>query len=162
MQSKTGITYKSQKEKRKTEDTRQANTKRAYPVLIKEDGKQSLVYIPDWDLYTEGENFADAIAMARDAIGLVWVDCIGTEPEPSTYQGAIKTAEKNADDSDFRYSDGILTYVDVDVVKYSEKLRNRAVRKNVTLPYWLNEKAEEMGINFSRVLQDALLQAVEG
>lgn len=138
-----------------------ANTKRAYPVFIKEDERQSLVYIPDWDLYTEGENFADAIAMARDAIGLAWVDCIGTEPEPSTYQGAIKTTKARADDKDFRYSDGILTYVDVDVVKYSEKLRNRAVRKNVTLPYWLNEKAEEMGINFSRVLQDALLKAVE-
>ena len=75
---------------------------------------------------------------------------------------AKKKAKKQADDANFHYSDGILTYVDVDVVKYSEKLRNRAVRKNVTLPYWLNEKAEEMGINFSRVLQDALLQAVEG
>lgn len=137
-------------------------TKRAYPVFIKEDGKQSLVYIPDWDLFTEGDSMADAIAMARDAIGLAWVDCVGHEPVPSSYNDAKKKAKKQADDADFHYSDGILTYVDVDVVKYSEKLRNRAVRKNVTLQYWLNEKAEEMGINFSRVLQDALLQAVEG
>ena len=136
-------------------------TKKAYPVLIKEDVDTFLIYIPDWDIYTEGKDFPDAIAMARDAIGLAWMDCIGEEPEVSDYAMATEKARANADDPDFHYSDGTLTYVDVDVVKYSEKLRNRAVRKNVTLPYWLNEKAEEKGINFSRVLQEALLQAVE-
>ena len=135
-------------------------TKNAYPAFIKADGDMFLVYIPDWDLMTEGYDFPDAIAMARDAIGLAWVDCIGTEPEPSDYSKALEKA-KDKEDDDFSFADGILTYVDVDVVKYSEKLRNRAIRKNVTLPYWLNEKAEEMGINFSRVLQEALLQAVE-
>lgn len=138
-----------------------ANTQRAYPVLIQQDGKDFLVYIPDWELFTEGSNLVDAIAMARDAIGLKWMDQIGMEPEPSSAKDAVKKAKKSADEEEFQYSTGILSYVDVDVVKYSEKLRNRAVRKNVTLPYWLNEKAEEMGINFSRVLQDALLQAVE-
>lgn len=137
------------------------NTRKAYPAFIKADKDMFLVYVPDWDIFTEGYDFPDAIAMARDAIGLAWMDRIGDEPEPSTYKGAVKKAKTNADDPGFAYSDGILTYVDVDVVKYSEKLRNRAVRKNVTLPYWLNEKAEEKGINFSRVLQDALLQAVE-
>ena len=33
----------------------------------------------------------------------------------------------------------------------------KAVRKNISLPSWLNEKAEKEGINFSRVLQEALL-----
>lgn len=35
------------------------------------------------------------------------------------------------------------------------------VRKNLTIPSWLNEKAEELGINFSQVLQEALLQKVK-
>ena len=136
------------------------NTRRAYPVLIQQDGKDFLVYIPDWEIFTEGQDLPDAIAMARDAIGLARMDCIGSEPSPSGQKEAVKKAKTKADDSAFRYSDGVLTYVDVDVVKYSEKLRNRSVRKNVTLPYWLNEKAEEKGINFSKVLQDALLEAV--
>ena len=136
-------------------------TRRAYPVLIQQDGKDFLVYIPDWEVFTEGSDFVDAIAMARDAIGLIWMDRVGAEPDPSTEKEAIKKTRNQADDEEFQYSTGILTFVDVDVVKYSEKLRNRAVRKNVTLPYWLNEKAEEKGINFSRILQEALLQAVE-
>ena len=136
-------------------------TRRAYPVLIQQDGKDFLVYIPDWEVFTEGSDFVDAIAMARDAIGLIWMDRVGAEPDPSTAKEAIKKTRNQADDEEFQYSTGILTFVDVDVVKYSEKLRNRAVRKNVTLPYWLNEKAEEKGINFSRILQEALLQAVE-
>lgn len=137
-------------------------TRRAYPVFVKPENEDYLVFIPDWELYTEGKDLPDAIAMARDAIGLAWMDRIGKEPEPSSAKAALQKAKTKADDSDFKYSDGLMTYVDVDVVKYSEKLRNRAVRKNVTLPYWLNEKAEEKGINFSRVLQEALLQAVEG
>ena len=39
-------------------------------------------------------------------------------------------------------------------------MRNRAVKKNCTIPYWLNEKAEAMGLNFSKVLQNALIEQV--
>ncbi len=35
--------------------------KAAYPTFIKQDGTDFLVYIPDWELYTEGSSFADAI-----------------------------------------------------------------------------------------------------
>ena len=44
--------------------------KEAYPVLIKQCGKDYLVYVPDLELYTEGKSMADAMEMARDAIGL--------------------------------------------------------------------------------------------
>ncbi len=36
-----------------------------------------------------------------------------------------------------------------------------SVRKNCTIPAWLNEKAEEQGINFSKILQDALLERLQ-
>jgi len=51
-----------------------------------------------------------------------------------------------------------VTLVDVDVDAYRRKLDNRAVRKNLTVPFWLNEQAERAGINFSCVLQEALKQ----
>lgn len=139
-----------------------AITKQVYPVFVfpKEKGeKYHLIYIPDWDVVTEGEDFLDSIEMARDAIGLKWMDMIGEEPAPSNYEEAF--AKGKAEKTDFDFSDAVLTMVDVDVVKYSEELKRKAVKKNCTIPYWLNEKAEAMGVNFSRVLQDALIQLVE-
>lgn len=71
------------------------------------------------------------------------------------------TEKAKADaDEDFDYSDGLLTLVDIDFDAYRRKADNRAVRKNVTIPNWLNIKAEEMGINFSKVLQEALKERI--
>ena len=135
-------------------------TKTAYPIFIQKDSKAFLVYIPDWDIFTEGTDYTDAIGMARDAIGLKWSDDLDSAPVPSSAVQAKKKAKREADDDTFKYSEGLFTLVDVDVISYNERLRNRAVRKNCTIPYWLNEKAEMKGVNFSKVLQDALLQLV--
>lgn len=135
-------------------------TREAYPVLIKQDGKDFLVYVPDLGIYTEGKDFLDAIYMARDAIGLKWMDAVDEKmefPDPSTQEAALKKAKEDAD-ADFDFSDGTLTFVDVDCEMYRNKLRNRAVKKNCTIPFWLSEEAEKRGVNFSKVLQDALMQ----
>ena len=132
----------------------------AYPVFIKQAATECLVYIPDLEIYTEGEDLADAIAMARDAIGLKLIDFMDektTFPDASGPEEALIKAKQDADEL-FDYSDGLLTFVDVDVQAYHNKLRNRAVKKNCTIPYWLNEEAEKQGINFSKALQDALIQ----
>ena len=130
---------------------------RAYPTFIAQNDSIYLVYIPDMEIYTEGKTIANAIEMARDAIGLKAMDYEddGKElPEPSSYSTAIDLAARDADV--FDYSKGILTLVDVDVDEYRKKIRNRAVKKNCTIPYWLCEQAEQAGINFSKVLQEAL------
>ena len=41
-----------------------------------------------------------------------------------------------------------------------DDIRNRSVKKTLTIPYWLNEAAEENKINFSQVLQDALKEKI--
>ena len=132
----------------------------AYPVFIKKDSGVYLVYVPDMEIYTEGESFEDAIEMARDAIGLKGIDYEDdgkTLPERSAPGDAIKKAKQDADEA-FDYSDGILTFVDVDLVAYRNRVRNRAVKKNCTIPAWLSEEAERADINFSKVLQEALMQ----
>ena len=53
--------------------------------------------------------------------------------------------------------DDIVTLVDVDFVDYRKRVDNRAVKKNCTIPYWLSVEAEKIGINYSRILQDALI-----
>ena len=46
--------------------------------------------------------------------------------------------------------------IDIDFEDYRKKHDNRTVKKNCTIPYYLNAQAEKAGINFSRLLQDAL------
>ena len=80
----------------------QKNKKRAYPAFIREDEGMQLVYVPDFAIFTEGHDLVDAIEMARDAIGMTG----------KTYEEAIKKAELIK--SDFDYTKGYLTLVDVD------------------------------------------------
>ncbi len=62
-----------------------------YPMFIAEHDGTFLVYVPDMDIYTEGESMVDAVIMARDAIGLKGIDFEddGKElPDASDYEKA--------------------------------------------------------------------------
>ena len=48
----------------------------------------------------------------------------------------------------------------MDLVEYRRKIDTKVVRKNVSLPSWLNYEADKAGINVSRVLQDALISVL--
>lgn len=130
--------------------------KGVYTALIKQDGDMYLAYVPDIDSMTQGVSFYDAIEMARDLLGSV--SLIKELPEPSSVEKAINTAIEKADEEDFKFSTGTVVYVDIDTEEYSRKMNTKAVRRNVSLPAWLNDKAEAAGVNFSRVLQDALIE----
>lgn len=135
--------------------------KKVYPTFIAQSGDDFLVYVPDLEIYTEGKDFADAIEMARDAIGLKGIDFEDDGkafPVPSDQEQAIKKAKEDTDI--FDYSKGMLTYVDVDFSEYRRKVDKRTVRRNVTLPSWLNYEAEKAGLNVSRVLQEALIRTL--
>ena len=139
--------------------------KQVYPTFIVNTNDDSehpfLVCVPDLDIFTEGDTFADAIAMARDAIGLTGIsmeDNRETIPTPSDQKDAIALVKKNTEVIDF--SQGILTYVDVDFAEYRRKTDTKTVRRNVALPSWLNYEAEHAGINVSRVLQEALMNVL--
>ena len=126
------------------------NGKAAYPIVLTltDDKKVPYsVFIPDFDGYTQGVDVADALAMAQDYISLAGVDLQdeGKEvPAPSALSSLkIKAGEEKA-----------LVLVDFDA--YRAKLENRTVRKNVTIPSWLNLEAESAHINFSATLTDAL------
>lgn len=119
-----------------------------FPVIIsKGESFGYVVYIPDLDVNTEGESIEDAIFMSRDAIG-IWGICkqdMGNEiPLPKS----LSPAHQEGD---------IVTLVDVDFDVYRKANDNKVIRKNLTLPNWLNQKAEQEGINFSAVLQKALI-----
>ncbi len=123
--------------------------KNAYPIIMTKDSKYLVVSIPDFDICTQGDDVTNAIEMARDAIGIVGIDMEDdgeTLPEPSDLQ----TVQKNAP------AGSSVTLVDVDFTEYRHKNDMKAVRKNCTIPSWLNFEAEKAGVNFSAVLQNAL------
>ena len=118
-----------------------------YPVIFEKDGEGFLVTIPDLQKNTQGRNLAEAISMARDLISLILVDLEddGKElPLPNTikYKSPINS---------------IFSYVDVDLTAYRQKYGAKLVKKNCTIPAWLNTRAEKMKINFSQTLHDALI-----
>jgi post-segregation antitoxin (ccd killing protein) len=47
-------------------------------------------------------------------------------------------------------------------MEYRKRHNNRAVKKTLTIPEWLNEAASAMGLNFSQVLQEALMKKIDG
>ena len=118
-----------------------------YPIIISEEKDGYYVFIPDFEISTQGENVADAIMMARDAIGLMGIDFQDDGKEIPIPNSATFKLEDN----------DIVTLVDVDFAEYRKRVDNRAVKKNCTIPYWLSIEAEKAGINYSRVLQDALI-----
>ncbi len=139
--------------------------KQVYPTFIvnTDDGSDHsfLVCVPDMEIFTEGDTFADAIEMARDAIGLAGISMEDNNeeiPVPSDQTAAIEKVKQDTEDINF--SKGILTYVDVDFAEYRKKVDTKTVRRNVALPSWLNYEAERAGINVSRVLQEALINVL--
>ena len=131
-----------------------------YPVIFTRTGDKKdtyLVYIPDFDGMTEGNGIADAICMARDYIGCA----LYSKPEKE-YPKARDVSDVDIKVSEFyNAGESILSIVDVDVEEFRKKLDNKLVRRNVSLPNWLNKKANDAHINVSRVLQEALIDRLE-
>lgn len=46
----------------------------------------------------------------------------------------------------------------LDIDAYSERYGSKSIRKNITIPAWLNTYGEKNNVNFSKVLTDALLK----
>ena len=108
-----------------------------------------LVEFPDLPgCVTEGKNLEEAFEMATDAAsGWVLDELEEGNPVPvaSKYEDVV--AREN----------GQINSILLDMDAYAEKYGEKAVRKNVTIPAWLNTFAEKQKINFSQVLQEALL-----
>lgn len=124
--------------------------KNSYPVILTPDKVGYIVYIPDFNINTEGNTLTEAIEMARDAIGIVGIDMEDDKkplPVPSEIAAVAKETEKD-----------IVTLVDVDFTEYRRQNDMRTVRRNVTLPSWLDFEAKKSGVNVSAILQKALKQ----
>ena len=123
--------------------------KSAYPIVMTQGEEFIMVFIPDFNINTQGKNIPDAIEMARDAIGIMGIDM---QDDGEALPEASNLANVQAGSP----SGSIVSLVDVNFAEYRKKNDMRSVKKNCTIPSWLNFEAEKAGVNFSAVLQAAL------
>lgn len=121
--------------------------KYVYPVIFEEDEEGGYnVTVPDIPgTFTCGDDMADAIYMAEDVIAMMLAD----------YEDEKKTIPVPSKIEDIK-TDGIVSLVVADTDEWRKLVDNRAVKKTLSIPSWLNAKAEKAGLNFSQVLQEAL------
>lgn len=118
-----------------------------FTTLEKQDG--FCVTFPDLPgCVTQGSNLSEAIENAQDAAsGWVLDELEDGKPAPEA-----------SDIRALKVEDGqIANLILLDMDSYAEKYGEKAVRKNCTIPAWLNTAAENQNVNFSQVLQDALV-----
>ena len=107
------------------------------------------VEVPDLPgCVSEGDTLADAILMGTDAAsGWVLDELEDGKPAPAASPMENITPDPG----------GFVSMLVLDMDTYAEKYGEKAVRKNLTIPAWLNTFAENNHINFSQVLQDSLI-----
>ena len=120
-----------------------------YPATLQleDDGRYSIWFEDLPGCATSGATLAEAIMMARDAMG-GWLDCAianGDAIPPPSVTGDI-LVEHGQD----------VALIDMDLEAYRRENDQRAIKKTLTIPAWLNTRAERAGVNFSQVLQEAL------
>ncbi len=123
--------------------------KYVYPaVFTPEEAGKYFVYFPDIDgCYTCGDDLADGMEMAEDALALMLTHL---EDEQREIPSASAINDLLVHDGEFA------SYISCDTVLYRHLMNNTAVKKTLSIPSWLNDSAVAAGINFSQVLQDAL------
>ena len=136
-----------------------------YPaVFYEEEGKISVIFPDLGNLATFGDNVADAMRMAQDACGLHLFTAL-REGDPLPAPSSLGEINPAAILKEFEMASAaesaFVNMVLVDMTEYARKHSDKAVKKTLSIPMWLNTLCEEKSINFSKVLQDALLTKVQ-
>ena len=132
--------------------------KNVYPVFFTKTDTVVLVEVPDLEMITEGTDMSDAMEMARDAIEL---KCVSMEDDGTEIPLPSEINDLDVNNGIFAEEGAtVISFVDIDSGEYRRKINTKTVRKNVTIPGWLNYEAEHAGINVSRVLQEALMKVL--
>lgn len=127
------------------------NTKYVYPAIFtpEEDGGYSIIF-PDLEgCFTCGDDLIDGMQMAEDVLALV---LYGYEKDDREIPVPSKRENVKLQEKEF------VNYVACDTMEYRKRYNNKSVKKTLSIPAWLNEKACSMNINFSQVLQEALMK----
>lgn len=125
-----------------------------YPALFhKAEEGGFWVSFPDIpECLTQGDDMTQAYEMAVEALGLALV-CREKEhqPIPEITDPTVIDPEP----------DSFLVVIEFDMLSYKKRTSSRAVKKTLSIPEWLNEAAMAMDLNFSQILQEALISKIQ-
>ena len=124
--------------------------KAMYPALFEKEDNCYNVTFPDLpEAITCGDTLEQAIEMAKECLGL----CLDVRKENKEEIPVM------SDPSRINCANGtFVMMIEFDSIDFNKRYNKKAIRKNVTIPAWLNELAEEKNVNFSNVLQNALMK----
>lgn len=112
-----------------------------------------LIQFPDFpEIHTDGDSLTDAMDMAEDALNLwLWnAEEEGKElPKPSNLK-ELQVA-----------NDAVATLIKADTLEYRKHNDTQAVKKTLSIPRWLDTMGREHNVNFSNVLQNALMDELK-
>ena len=117
----------------------------SYPAVITKEGDSYWVQFIDLEgCFSDGCTFAEAMEHAKEAMGL-YLEDLDSYPESSTDLSQIKLRPNQ-----------VITFISINMDEHRKKYEKKSVKKTLSIPGWLNTMAENKGINFSQVLQEAL------
>ena len=117
-------------------------------IFTPEDNGLYSVGFPDLPgCYTSGDDIADALKMAQDVLCLTLYDL---EQDKKPIPPASNPRDIQTIGEQFS------SIIAVDTATYRRFYENKSVKKTLTIPMWLNERAVHENINFSSILQEAL------
>ncbi|WP_276618952.1 type II toxin-antitoxin system HicB family antitoxin [Syntrophomonas wolfei] len=114
-----------------------------YPAVFEQnsDGSITITYPDLPGCISEGKTLGNAIYMAQNAL-TQWIEFLLEAKEPVPIPSDIKSIKP-------------LNNQFINLVR-TEIRDNRAIRRTVSIPMWLDVKASEAGVSLSKILQDAL------
>lgn len=128
--------------------------KYAYPAVFTPESEGGFsINFPDLEnCYTCGDDMIDGLTMAEDVLALVLYG----------YEKDGREIPQPSKENDIPLSEGeFINFIACDTMEYRKIHSNKSVKKTLTIPEWLNESAMAKGLNFSQVLQDALIAKIQ-
>ena len=124
-----------------------------YPAVFHESNDVGGIWVEFPDLpgcFSQGKTIEEAIEFSKEALGL-YLDTNEdiydrTFNKPSNIQDIMKL-----------FPNEIVVFIEYDPVYYARKYKTKAIKKTLTIPEWLNDEAIKQGLNFSQILQEALI-----
>lgn len=130
--------------------------KLVYPAVLLpfEEGECYTITIPDLPgCVSEGSYLADALLRGADAASGWVLDELEDGKATPSVSSLNDVASANPE--------AIVTYLVLDMDSYAERYGKKAIRKNITIPAYMNAYVEDNNLSLSEITQNAIASLIQ-